>query len=97
MADKINSLQTLLEARCRFAQDYTALNTQEASSVLEDISNTTKQDITLFTTGGKEFRSTTPEVFDRMLLGTRMNQEAFENIIYKNRRYYIGKEKICLA
>ena len=94
MADKINSLQTLLEARCRFAQDYTALNTQEASSVLEDISNTTKQDITLFTTGGKEFRSTTPEVFDRMLLGTRMNQEAFENIIYKNRRYYIGKEKI---
>lgn len=94
MADKINSLQTLLEARCRFAQDYTALNTQEASSVLEDISNTTKQDITLFTTSGKEFRSTTPEVFDRMLLGTRMNQEAFENIIYKNRRYYIGKEKI---
>ena len=94
MADKINSLQTLLEARCRFAQDYTAFNTQEALGVLEDISNTTKQDITLYTTGGKEFRSTTPEVFDRMLLGTRMNQEAFENIIYRNRRYYIGKEKI---
>lgn len=94
MADKINSLQTLLEARCRFAQDYTAFNTQEALGVLEDISNTTKQDITLYTTGGKEFRSTTPEVFDRMLLGSRMNQEAFENIIYRNRRYYIGKEKI---
>ena len=94
MADKINSLQTMLEARCRFVQDYTALNTQEASGMLDDISTTMKTDITLYTTTGKEFKSTTPEVFDRMLLGSRINQEAFENIIYKNRRYYIGKETI---
>ena len=93
-SDKINSLQTILEARARFAQDYTDFNTQEATGVLEDISNTMKTDITLYTTSGREFRSTTPEVFDRMLLGTRMNQKAYENIIYKNRRYYIGKEKI---
>ncbi len=94
MADKINSLQTLLEARSRYAQDYTAFNTQEAATVIEDISNTMKSDITLYTTDGKEFRSTTPEVFERMLLGSRMNQEAFENLIYKNRRYYIGREEI---
>ena len=94
MAERINSLQTLLEARCRYAQDYTAFNTQDASGVLDDISSTMKSDITLYTTGGKEFKSTTPEVFDRMLLGTRMNQDAFENIIYKNSRYYIGKEEI---
>ena len=94
MADKINALQTMLESRCRFVQDYTALNTQEASGVLDDISTTMKTDITLYTTAGKEFKSTTPEVFDRMLLGSRINQEAFENIIYKNRRYYIGKESI---
>ena len=94
MSDKINSIQSLLEARCRFAQDYTAFNTQEAANVLDDISNTMKTDITLYTTDGKEFRSTTPEVFERMLLGTRMNQEAFENIIYQNRRYYICKEQI---
>ena len=93
MAEKTNSIQTLLEARCRFARDYTDWNTQEAGAALEDVSNTMKCDITLYTTGGKEFRSTTPEVFDRLLLGTRMNQDAFENIIYKNRRYYIGKEK----
>lgn len=94
MADKINTLQTLLQARCRFAQDYTDLNTQEAANLIEDISNTMKSDITLYTTNGKEFRSTTPEVFDMMLLGTRMNQKAFESIIYKNKRYYIGREDI---
>ncbi|MBR1926866.1 MAG: cache domain-containing protein, partial [Bacteroidales bacterium] len=97
MAEKTTSIQTLLEARCRFARDYTDLNTQEASAALEDVSNTMKCDITLYTTRGKEFKSTTPEVFDRMLLGTRMNQDAFENIIYKNRRYFIGKEHVGMV
>ena len=94
MSDKVNSLQTLLQARCRFAQDYADMNTQEASGLLDEISNTMKSDITLYTTSGREFKSTTQEVFDRMLLGSRMNPEAFENIIYKNKRYYIGKEDI---
>lgn len=94
MADKINSLQTLLQARCRYAMDFDEFNAMISSGMLEDISNTMKSDITLYTTRGKEFRSTTPEVFDRMLLGSRMNPDAFESIIYKNKRYYIGKEDI---
>ncbi len=43
--------------------DFTDFSAQEASVILEDISNTMKSDITLYTTSGKEFRSTTPEVF----------------------------------
>ncbi len=31
MADKINSLQTLLQSRCRYVKDFTNFNTQEAS------------------------------------------------------------------
>ena len=92
MSDKINSLQTLIEARCRFAQSYNDLNTQEASVILEDISNTMKSDITLYTPNGKVFRSTMPEVFDKMLLGTRINQKAYENIVYRDRRYCINRE-----
>ena len=94
MADKINSLQTLLQTRCRHVRDYTEFSALMTSGIMEDISNTMKSDITLYTTGGKEFRSTTPEVFDMMLLGSRMNQDAFESIIYKNKRYFIGKEDI---
>ncbi len=94
MADKINSLQTLLQTRCRYVDDFGELSAQTASGILEDISNTMKSDITLYTTAGKEFRSTTPEVFDMMLMGSRMNQDAFESIIYKNKRYYIGMEDI---
>lgn len=94
MSDKINSLQTLMEARCRYSQSYNDLNTQEATVILEDISNTLRSDITLYTTSGRVFRSTTPEVFDKLLLGTRINQDAFENIVYQNRRYYINREEI---
>lgn len=94
MADKITSLQTLLQARCRYVQDFNEFSAQEASGILEDISNTMKSDITLYTTSGKEFRSTTPEVFDMMMLGSRMSPEAYENIIFKNKRYYISKERI---
>jgi len=94
MSDRVTSIQTLLQARCRFAQSYRDLNTQDAASVLEDISNTVKSDITLFTTGGKLFRSTTPEVIDRMLIGMRINQNAYENIVFKNKRFFINKEKI---
>ena len=94
MADKINSLQTLLQTRCRHVRDYTEFSALMTSGIMEDISNTMKSDITLYTTGGKEFRSTTPEVFDMMLLDSRMNQDAFESIIYKNKRYFIGKENI---
>jgi nitrogen fixation/metabolism regulation signal transduction histidine kinase len=92
MSEKINSLQTLLESRFRYAQSYNDLNTQEAAMILEDISNTLRSDITLYTTSGKVFRSTTPEVFDKMLPGTRINQEAYENIVYRNRRYFINRE-----
>lgn len=95
MIDKINSLQTLIQARCRFFNDYTEFNTQEFTNILEDISNTMKSDLTLYTTGGKEFKTTSPEVFESMMLGYRMNQRAFENITYRSRRYYIGRERIA--
>ncbi len=94
MASRINTMQTILQARCRYANDYTALNNQETSNMIEEISNSLKSDITLYTTSGKEFRSTTPEVFERLLIGTRMNQDAFENIMHKHRRYYINTETV---
>lgn len=94
MTGKVNSLQTLLQTRCRFAEDFTALSTQEMAGAVEDVSNTMKSDITLYTIGGREFRSTTPEIFDMLVLGPRIDKDAFENIIHRNRRYFINKERI---
>lgn len=94
ITEKANAIQTLLQTHCRFTQSYRDLESQEAAATLDDISNTMKADISLYTPDGKLFRSTTPEIMDRMLLGMRMNQKAFDKIAVKYKRYCVNKEKV---
>ena len=93
MSDKINTLQNLMESRVKFSDDWHDLNSQEVVAAMESIGNTTKSDLTLYTPNGKVFRSTSPEVFEKMLFGTRMNQEAYYNIKFKHQRFCICKEQ----
>lgn len=95
MSSKISTIQVLLESRCRYIDSYREMGTQEFSSLIDNVASTTKTDVTLYTPGGKVFKSTTPEIFDRMIIGTRINQEAYYNIKYKNQRFYIHKERIA--
>ncbi len=94
MSEKINTMQSLMEARTKFANDWHDLNSQEIVAAMESIGHTMKSDMTLYTPNGKVFRSTSPEVFEKMLFGTRINQEAYYNIKFKNQRFCICKEKI---
>ena len=94
MSDKINSLQTLLSDIFRYVDDYRQLNPQELSSLMENVGVMSKADITLYSPSGKAFRSTAREVFDRMLISDRINSDAFENIVYKHKRYFINKERL---
>lgn len=95
MSSKINTLQALIEARVRGAVDYQSLATAEFASALENVSNMTKSDITLYTPSGKLFRSTTPEVFEKLVIGSRMDEEAYYNIRHLNQKFYIHREKIA--
>ena len=94
MSSKISTVQAMIESRARMATDWLDLNTSDFANVLESVGNSTKTDITLYTPDGKVFRSTTPEVFEKMILGSRIDQEAFDNIMYHHQRYYIHREKI---
>ncbi len=94
MSSKITTVQALVEKQAREAGDWNALCSPEFAATLENISNTTKCDITLFTPGGKVFHSTTPEIFERMIMGSRINEEAFYNIISLHQRFFIHTEKI---
>lgn len=94
MSNKISTIQALLESRCRYAESYRDLGTQDFSAYMESVANTTKSDVTIYTPGGKVFRSTTPEIFDSMIMGTRIDKEAYYNIKYRNQRFYIHKERL---
>lgn len=94
MSSKISTIQTLVEAKTRQTTNWQELMTQDFAAEIENISNTTKSDITLYTPSGKVFRSTTPEVFEKMILGSRIDQNAFDNIKFRNQRIFINREKI---
>ncbi len=95
MSSKITTVQALVERQARAAGDLQGLITSEFSSALENISNTTKCDITLYTPEGKVFRSTTPEIFERMIMGSRIDEEAYYNIINLHQRFFIHREKVA--
>ena len=95
MSGQINTIQKLMEARVKSAQSWHDLNSPDIAAAMESIGNTTKSDITLFTPGGRVFRSTSPEVFEKMIFGTRMNEEAYYNIKFRNQRFCICREKIA--
>lgn len=95
MSTKINTIQALIETRVRQADNWNYFVTQDVVASLDNIGNTTKSDITLYTPEGKVFHSTTPEVFEKQILGSRINEDAFWNIKYMNQRYFIHREKLA--
>lgn len=94
MASKINTIQSMLAYECGGAESWRDINTAGFANVLKGISNSTESDITLYTPAGKVFKSTTPEIFERMIVGARINQDAYNYIVYKNHRFYIHDEKL---
>ena len=98
MSTKITTIQALIGNRIRQTESWQDLRGQEFAAALENIGNTTKSDITLYTPEGKVFLSTTPEVFEKMIIGSRIDQEAFHNISHRNQRFFIqGKRSTTIA
>jgi signal transduction histidine kinase len=95
MSSKVSTVQGLLEDRTRYVMDWDELANPGFAAVLKDVSIATKSDITLYTPGGKVFRSTSPEVFERLILGSRIDEEAFFKIRNRNQRFYINKENVA--
>ncbi len=94
MSTKISTLQSMLSGRARSAEDWTFFLGQEINAYVENVGNTLKSDITLYTPSGKAFMTTTPEIFDRMIIGPRINEVALRNITEENRRWFIQREHI---
>ena len=95
MSSKVSTVQGLIEDRTRYVLDWNELSTPGFATVLKDVSIATKSDITLYTPGGKVFRSTSPEVFEKLILGSRIDQDAFFKIKNRNQRFYINKESVA--
>ena len=94
MSSKINTIQTMVQGRLRQASSLSELRGQEVMGALEYTADVLKSDITLYTPSGRVFLTTTPEIFDRMIIGRRLNEDALYNIVYGHKRYYIHREQL---
>lgn len=94
LSSKINSIQSMVQGRVRQASSVEEIDNQAVMGSIENIANTLKSDITLYTPEGLMFMTTTPDIFDRMILGRRINEDAFYNIVYGHKRYYIHRETL---
>ena len=94
MADKITSIQSLVRTNLRTLGPGVEYSSKECLRVLEEVASNTNSDISLYSPQGLVMTTTVPEVFERMVLGIRIDPEAYDNIVVKNKGYYFHKERL---
>ncbi len=93
MTARINSLQSMLQERLRQVEDPEEVRTTAILAAVEGVGNNLKCDISLFDLSGRVVMSTTPEVYDRMILGHRLDDDAYMEIMYTHKRFYMHRER----
>ena len=95
MSSKISTIQALIQNRIKHVESYTELANADFMTTIDNISQTTKSDITLYTPAGKVFHSTTPEIFDKLIMGSRISQDAFHQIKDLKQHFHIQQEEVA--
>ena len=94
MISRVNTLQGMMQERLRQVESAADLQTVAIRTEVDNVGSNLRCDISLFDVSGQETFSTTQEVYDRMILGLRLDQNAYHAIIHGNDRYYIQKERV---
>ena len=94
MTSRITTLQSMLQGSLRGVAGEDDLRSQTAKTAVEIAGNDLKCDITLFTPDGRMVLSTTPEIYDRMVAGCRIAEEAYYSIVLMHRRFSIELERL---
>ena len=90
MTSRINTLQSMLQETMRMVDRPSSPAVMRS---VETVGNNLKCDITLFDVSGRVIMSTTPEVYDRMILGHRLDDDAYNHIAYGHERFYVHAER----
>jgi signal transduction histidine kinase len=94
MTSRITTLQSMVQGGLGGASTEDDLRSQAARTAIEMAGNDIKCDITLFTPDGRMVLSTTPEIYDRMVTGCRIAEDAYYSIVLMHRRFSIQRERM---
>ena len=94
MSDKISAIVTMMDAGLQEVESGAGVDWQSVHALIERVGNETASDITLYSPSGHLVMTTTPMIFDQLMVADRINGTAYYNIIYRNRRHYIQQERL---
>lgn len=93
MSEKISAVTAMLEAETSDTESIVNMDRGRLLSIIKKVSVDTDSDISVYSPSGTVLVTTTPFVFERMMLGSRIDGGAYGNIIYGHQRYCIMQEK----
>lgn len=94
MEEKLQTVQSTLEEYCKYVEEYTQLNTQDLISTIDRLSSSIQVDINLYDPHGRLIRSTQPELFDKSLISSRINSEAYDKLVHERKRQVQNVERL---
>ena len=94
MREKISVIRDQFQDRFRYYQSLAEIPATELGVMLEEISEASRSDLTLYSQEGRMLRSTAPDLYRQMLLGTRVDDKAYRSIRYGHEPDAIVTESI---
>ena len=95
MNEKLLSVQEAITRIVRYSRHYNEINTREMYDAMDLVATNTGVDINLFDPLGRLIRSTKPDVFNNYVFSSRIDPDAYNQIINKNIRSIISPETIA--
>lgn len=92
MSDKIGAIQSVLESGCRGVRNTAELRAPGVN-ILSGVSGFVNTDVSLYAADGRILMSTAPGIYENLMLGSRVNGDAYDNIVYQGHRYFIHRER----
>lgn len=94
MNEKLRTARTSLQNTCKYINSYTDIDPEMFYGALNILSENMGVDINAFDPQGRLSMSTQPEIFESMLKSSRMNSDAYYNLMFKKYKEYSHPEKI---
>ena len=93
MSDKIGAIVAMMESGMRESAGTEGLDWQSVRGLMERVGDESASDITLYSPDGRLMMTTTPMIFDQLMVAGRINDAAYYNIAYRHSRHYIQQER----
>ena len=94
MSDKISSIVAMMDTGLQDVRSVSEVNWQSLRMLIEQVGGESGSDITLYAPEGRLLMTTTPMIFEQLMVAERMDGNAYYNIMYRNRRHYIQQERL---